>query len=341
MTTALVNEIPSTAKPGSDPRQPSDLKDLIWDAISEVAPELVHQSVAKEEERRFRQLKWVVLFIGLIGLGTFGTLATFVIEKAVDAKAGGIKETLELTRINGLALKLDNGKSFATNERDEAMALLMRISKHPTLKTAPDVRTTLSSILKSFTAAGLSAEIDQLYGAFGPEILVDGLSTEILLHHYGQSLVARSTKPTLGDGPLSHFEQLEQVAGGHELGELALAYRVLFESRDGAKDERVRDLVRVSLDLGHRDASRFLREILLRTRATNWQRGDHPSGPAFERVTRQFLQDRQGVLAAAYRMPAEAFKAAAHKGVDDDTAEALADQAVTAALRDTVTASSQ
>lgn len=316
---------------GTDSSTPDHIRDEIEKVVIEQVPELVHQSVMKEEERRFRQIKWIAVFISVVGLGTFGTLATFMIEKIVDAKAGGIKETLELTRINGLALSLKLGKGISPNERDEAMALLTRISRSPNVKASPDVRTALSDILSSFASAELEAEIDQLFSAFQDEIVVNGLSSEILLHHYGQHIVGRSTKPATDDFALKAFERLERVAAGHELLELALAYRMLYESRSKVDESRIKNLLALSLDLSERDSVRFMREILIRTRATNWQNEPTAQGKTFERVTRQFFSAYKKAILDIYKAESGLVDNIVADGVSDGDAQTIAMLFVTGA----------
>lgn len=304
------------------------VRDEVEKVVAEEVPNLVHQVVLKEEERRFRQLKWIVAFIGLIGLGTFGTLATFMIEKAVDMKAGGIREYLELTRINALALKLTVGKSFSSGERDEAMALLMRIAKSPSVKSSPDVKAALSDVLRSFTSAGLEAEVDQLFNTYGDEILVSGVSSEILLHHYGQQIVGRIAKPSTDDFDLKAFERLERGAEGHNVLELALAYRVLFESSKKADEATIERMVAATLDLSERDAIRFLREILTRTRVENWQTEPTVEGRNIERTTRDFFSSYKSALVRAYGVSADVVDDIALRGVEDPEDAKLASEVV-------------
>lgn len=323
--------LPETTNDNYKPQ--SATRDEIERLVGVRLPELVHQAVAKEEERRFRQLKWIAAFIGVVGLGTFGTLATFMVEKVVDAKAGNIKETLELTRINGLALKLNIGKSFSPNDRDEAMALLIRISKSPTVKASQDVRSALSDVLRSFTSAGLEAEVDQLFVAFQDEVLANGLSSEILLHHYGQQIVGRTIRPTTEDFALRAFERLERGSAGHDLLELSLAYRILYESLSKADESRIKNLLTSSLDLSAKDSVRFFREILIRTKVDNWQTEPSAQGKTFERVARQFFVSYRKPLLEIYKADPDIVDGIAESGVDGDTALEVATQFVRGAAK--------
>lgn len=315
------------------PASIDDIRDEIRASVEAQLPGLVHQAVSQEEERRFRQIKWIVVFLGLIGLGTFGTLATFIVEKAVDAKAGSIKEALELTRINGLALKLRVEKSFSETERDEVVALLKRIAKIPALKSSAEVKLALGNILQRFTSAGQQAHIDEIFIAYQDEILVDGISTEVLLHHYGQQIVGRNAKPSTKDLALEAFEKLEGVATGHELMELALAYRVLYESLLGADERRIVNLLLTSLDFPENDSIRFLREILIRTKAENWQRRPTPEGRNFERVAKRFFKAYKNPLTEIYGNNPEIYLLISQEGVDDNQEEVMAQQLVQSGLQ--------
>jgi hypothetical protein len=231
------------------------LKEDIEKAVSELAPQLVQEAVTKEEERRFRQLKWIAAFIGVVGLSAFGAVANLMIESVVDAKAGNIREALELTRINSLALKLELSDSFTSEDKEQAMTLLTRIAALPDVKASRDVRFALGDILRSFTAAELTAEVDSLFKVYQDDILTTGLSSEILLRHYGQVLVGRVAAPTTDDFALRAFERLEAVAPGHNIREIALAYRILYETSTSPKPigDRVKTLLTMSLDLPDSD----------------------------------------------------------------------------------------
>jgi len=309
---------------------PNDWREEIRKVIAIQIPDLVEQSVAKEEERRFRQLKWVVAFIGLVGLGTIGTLGNLAIDKAVDAKAGNIRETLELTKINSLALKINLSKGFSPDDRDDAVALLSRIAEIPAVKRSTEVRSALGDVLRSFAGAGLSAEIDKLFKEYEDEILANGLSTEILLHHYGQRIVGRSTTPTLEDFPLKAFEKLESVAPGHNLRELALAYRLLYDVSIADKriDDHVRQLLRDSMDLSESDTARFLQEILIRTRGENWQTESTPEGKRLETITRDFFKDYKNLIADVYHTDVNSITEVSEKGIDEGDAPAFAKKLV-------------
>src|SRR5262245_30515076 len=104
------------------------LNATIQHIIEERLDGVIQAKVSKEEERRFRQLRWVVVLIGLIGLGTFGTLANYLIQEAVDRRAGHVKQSLDMLRVNMLALKLDISDSFSVEDSNAVMLLLHKIA---------------------------------------------------------------------------------------------------------------------------------------------------------------------------------------------------------------------
>lgn len=310
-------------KVGESIRLSEDIEKLIVLEMDRRLDRIVHEAVAREEEKRFRQIKWIAVFIGVVGIGTFGTLGSYFIKEAVDARAGNIKETLELARINNLALKLSITKGFTPDESEEIIDLLRRVSKIDQVRTSQDVRSNLGSILNAFASAGEEAQIDEIFELFRREILKSGLGVEILLHHYGQKIAGRLTIPSASeDLPLKTFEQLEGVAAGHNLEELALCYRLLYEysTEKHHPNDKLTKLLARSLDLNQRDARRFLREIFIRSIAENWQSQPTPEGRSIERLTRSFLKDYAAVLGKQYSTKEEIFTKWGKEGLSDSEA---------------------
>lgn len=108
-----------------------DVERYIRERLEIEVNEAVPSIVIKEEDRRFSQLKWLVALVGVVGLGTFGTLSNYLIEKAVDskleAKTGNITDALDFLRFNSLSQKLESGTSFSRQERAAIMTYLRTV----------------------------------------------------------------------------------------------------------------------------------------------------------------------------------------------------------------------
>lgn len=294
-----------------------ELRKYVRETVGSSVREAVPAVVATEEERRFSQFKWIVALIGLVGLGTFGTLSNYLIEKAVDgrleARTGNISDALDFIRFNSIALKLDLGASFSVEDRTSILNYLRRSAKNDRVRYSAEFNAALVQVMKSFTEAGQSSSINEILQLYEREILTSDTLVEILVHHYGQEIVGRHSTPK-DDQSMKTFEKLEAIAEGAKVGELALAYRILYVHK--ASPKSVQPAVLQALDraqtLATDDLARFFREILQRTIAVNWQRVADPQGLSFQSITRSFFEryassisTRTGVAEASLRRISE------------------------------------
>lgn len=296
--------------------------------VSETAPRIV----AVEEDKRFSQLKFLIALISVVGLGTFGTLSNYLIEKAVDskleAKTGNISDAIDFLRFSSYSLKLEVGTSFSAEDRTAIMAYLRKASKSERVRYRPEFIASLTEVLKSFASAGQDSSINEIVELYEKELLNSNAVVEILLHHYGQHIVGRSNVPS-DDQALRVFEKLEGVSRGANVPELALVYRALFSYRQHPSIENRRArafLARASL-LSEADRARFFSELFIRTRAENWQQPPNDEGRTFEWVTRGLLRDHAHDLFQHLLSEPEVLETVVVEGVDKELCEQLGRQA--------------
>lgn len=221
------------------------IRDLVHTSIdTEIEKNIVpriYEIVQKEEEKRFRQFKWFAAFLGLIGLGTFGTLANYLIEKAVETQVeihtGNISEAIEFSKFFTITLKLDLGKRFSTEDVDAIMTYLRKVATINRVRHSKQFLAALSQVADSFVSAGQSASIDEIFSIYEREVLSSPILVEALLHHYGQEIVGREQAPNQDFG-YSVFEKLERVSSSSKVSGLALAYRTLYESKRSPTKKR-------------------------------------------------------------------------------------------------------
>ncbi len=305
-----------------------DIKDQIIIALQEKLPSIVHEEVSREEERRYRQIKWFVAFIGVVGLGTFGTLANYLIEKAVDsrieAKAGNISESIDYMRFYTVTLKLDLGTSYSNEEKDVVMTYLRSAAKVDRIRHSKEFLAALTRVAKAFASSSQSAALDEVFSLYEKEVLSSPTLVEAFLHHYGQDIASRAAEPKQ-DTSFAIFEKLERASAKNS-EELALYYRLLYSFRkaDLKKNPETSALIsRVPL-FSEADLSRLLSEIFQHTRAENWQRRASPVGKEIESVSRKLLTMYGTEMATVLNAPNEVFVVAATAGIDKDKVDSLA-----------------
>lgn len=306
-----------------------EVEEFLSEKVNEKLHFTIHEAVSREEDRRYKQIKWFIAFIGVVGLGTFGTMANYLIEKAVDSrmeeKTGSLTESINFMRFYTLTLKLDLGTSYSNEDKEAIISYLRSAAKIDQIRYSKEFKAGLIQVAETFASSGQSAELDEIFSLYEKELLTTPTLVESFLHHYGQDIVGRSVIPT-NDSSLATFEKLERAAANNS-GELALYYRILFtyKSSQGKKSVTIEDLIRRIPHFNKQDFSRFMRELFRKSRATNWQRHSTPAGVEFETLTRKFLAEYAEVLGNKLHVPKELFLDASKKGVSDEDAAKLAD----------------
>lgn len=289
----------------------------------------VREAVAAEVDRRAKHMHLVLAIIGLIGLGTFGTLANYLIEKAVDrslmARVGDIDNALNFSRFAAVSLKLRVGDSFSRQDVDAAMNYLRQTETNKKFRHRPEYQSAVFETVRAFSSAGQSAPLDELFALYEQELLANPIIVETLLHHYGQQ-VAGAVVLDASNPRQKTFEKLERVADGHNLAELAMAYRLLLESRDTTDETRTRvaAIITASRSLRPNDQSRMWREIIHRSRSANWAKRTNPRIQTIETAVRAFFADHAAVMEKVYGLSPEISARIASEGVSASQAVDIA-----------------
>jgi len=301
---------------------------FIRERIKREVPPTVLEAVRQEEEKRFRQLRWFVALVGLVGFGTFGTLSNYLIEKAVDSKiearTGQISDSLDFVRFTRTSLKLELGRSFTVEDKNAVMGYLRRAAKNERVRHTTEFLAALTQVTQAFVSAGQSASIDEIFLLFEQETLGSQALVESLLHHYGQIIVARVVDPE-DDPTMAKFEKLERIAEGAKIPEVPLAYRVLFICRrqPHATQPSVVDLLDQTTMLAKPDRSNFFFQILQRTKTENWSAPSR-EGKVFERVTREFLNTYAEPISRRFDIEQSVLVLASQDGVEESEARGIA-----------------
>lgn len=324
----MSNPMANIGASNQDPQNGSNIERMVVEKIEERLVPLVQEEVSRDGERRYRQYRWFAAFIGAIGLGTFGTLANYLIEKAVEsrieAKAGNISESIDYMRFYTMTLKLDLGTSYSTDEKDIVMTYLRSSSKNDRVRHSKEFLAGLTRIAKAFASSNQSAALDEVFALYEKEVLASPVIVESFLHHYGQDIASRVAEPKQDTSYLT-FEKLERAAAS-KLGELALYYRTLYSYHKSAmKPNSETDALvrRMSMYSGD-DLSNLLAQMFQRTRAENWQRTPTTEGREIEKLLRHLFRDYGATLASTLKLPEEVFVVAANEGIEKDKVERLA-----------------
>lgn len=265
---------------------------------------LVLEAVRAEVGRRSRQFRWIGAVVGVIGLGTIGTLVNFLVDTSVrnqiEERTGNISDAIEFARLQTIALKLELKSSFSDQEANAIMKFLRKLKSNDG-RTSDDFLSILSQVTISFDGAGQTAQIDEIFSLFETEILSTPILVEVLLHHYGGEIVGRVHTP-VDDLAYESFEKLERMASSGRVPEVALFYRTLFEAESSPDSTRpaVTNLMRSALDLSEDDRVRYLRHFFTKSRFDNWMKVSTPEAKNIEKDIRHFFvlyeQDIQSIF---------------------------------------------
>ncbi|WP_299235244.1 hypothetical protein [uncultured Halomonas sp.] len=316
---------------GEDKNEPDSAitEDKIRRIVESRMHPIIRDEIAHEESQRFRQIKWIIAFVGIVGLGTFGTLANYLIEEAVDSKlenrAGKINEALGFIKFQALANKLELNTSFSDKDRDAIMNYLRDVQSNDDQRHSAEFLAALHQVTSSFASASQSAQLDEIYAIYRSEILSEPVLVESLLHHYGQELVGRVHIPQK-DIALMTFEALERVAASSRVPELALYYRVLYEHQqlgDGRNELVAKKLARLK-NMKEADIARFFSELFRSTRVSNWQLSPTASGKKIEQLARNFISAYGEDFVSEFNFDADLPDLISANGVGEDDVTRLA-----------------
>lgn len=306
----------------------SEMESLICKEIRKSLRSFVSEEVAREEDRKYRHLKWLIAIVGLVGLGTFSTLVNTFIEKTVESRVesriGPISEAFEFYNLSTMATQIETSKAFSDEDKDSIMDYLRATAKNDRVRSKKEFRAALVKVAGSFASAEQSAAIDEIYQLYENIILNSPELVEILLHHYGQIITTRPSAPK-GDTSLATFEKLEQ-AGHHKSPELCIYYRMLYSFiTTGRKHtDATKGLAEKSLNLNEQDMGIFLRNLLRRSSAGNWQIKPDQQGKELQAITRDFLRVYAQDLGNMYGISPDLFRKISERGVTESEAKNFA-----------------
>lgn len=308
-----------------------DIERLVEEEVGRRLDAMVHDAVGKEEDIRFRQLKWFMVFIGLVGLGTFGTLTNYLIEKAVDSKiessTGRISNTLEMFRMQNAAIRIELDEGLTQERTEEILSFLRRAEDLEDIRDTKEFKSFLLQCAEALIKVDRTSAVDEIFTAYEDEIISSPAMVEMMLHHYGQQLAVM--KPTGASQTEVAFNKLSRFAEDSNVPEVALLYRTLHEVRNSKKETRgnVTDLIEESRDLDATDRRLYFEAILRFTRHTNWINGNPtPQSKALERVSRQFMASYGPDISSIYgvRDAEDAFAQLATEGMDTSDGKVVA-----------------
>jgi hypothetical protein len=314
-----------------------EIKQYVGQYLERELKVLVHEKVQAEEELRFRQLKWIAIFIGLIGLGSIGTVAKNMIDQSVQEEiekaTAEISQAMGFLSLLGLSLGLGATDEPASQEDinkviDALYDLKKDKDKNKYIKTKEFV-TNLAQIISYLDGERKSESIDRIFELYEDEVVRHGFLVEPLIRHYGLEILARDVMDET-DLRYKTFARLERAADEANVKWRALAYRALYESTKTTdkKSKRVEDIIKQSVFLSDEHRRNFFRVILVNSRAENWVRSKGGAGPSemhVQKVVLNFLNTYQTTINEVYVIDQlEGWGDAVEQGADWEGAYSLA-----------------
>lgn len=262
----------------------------------------IHEAIKFEEDRRFRQLKWIIVGLGILGAGTLGTIATVYVDKAIDARIGQLTDQASLFRFMAMADQFRSGAKLSDEQKGGVMRLMKRIAENKELRDSPETSLAVVDVFKRIVDTDDAESASTIFELFKPQILSTERGIQSALHHFGQRI--NSVNPSVSSVSLAEdlkrFEAAEYRAAALDQEELALAYRALYQltQADFKPDKAFQTTLARINSLVERDRKRFFHELSLRTIYTNWQNFKNADGLEFQRRARLFfatLAAKEGV----------------------------------------------
>jgi hypothetical protein len=168
---------------------PPGFESLVREQVEGQIHAVVHDEVNRAEDIRYRQVKWMVAIVGVVGLSIFGTLARFLIQAAVDRslneRVGKINAAMEFIQFYTITLKLDLGTSFSEEDKNAVMGYLRKAATNDEVRHDTRFMAALFQVTMAFAGANQAASIDELFGLFEKEILSSPVLVHALLRYYG------------------------------------------------------------------------------------------------------------------------------------------------------------
>lgn len=309
-----------------------EIKQYVGQYLERELKMLVHEKVQVEEELRFRQLKWIVIFIGLIGLSSITTLLNFMIDQSVQTQTRKVNDDIKeaLDYFNFVVASFTFGDQDRTASQAKAGALtgsLKKLKENSNKHTSsPEFKMVLYQLINSLNFMGQSSGIDQIFSLYREDIILTPYLVELLLRHYGLEIIAMEK---IDESELRYkiFSELESAAPDAGFEWRALAYRILYESKKDKNVNAVEGYLKRSLSFEPVECMDFFRIILMNSRAVNWIKDGRPSPGEMhiQEVTINFLQKYNGTINELYNVARlDGWNVATSEGIDSSGAYRLA-----------------
>jgi len=241
--------------------------------ITTHAVDRVYDRISDKEARRFRMLTAGMTLAGVLGLGTVAWIAGLFVDQRVSASTAQATKSLserlqfeaDYQQLVGLALSLENGKSFSTTDRDSVMQLLRAIGKSRFYETRPGFAAYLDRVIDSFFAADLHKELTELDALFRPALASTSRAVAAMTSYFGQAVFGsplpldRLEEETAA---LAYYTTAARTTGWPEL---YILWNLLFEfQRNGfARSASTDELIAAREQLGTADRQSFERYVFL------------------------------------------------------------------------------
>lgn len=262
--------------------------------LDEKVQPLIDAKFRAADERRFRQLTFIISLLSLIGVGAFYFLISYTAERAVDKRIGvqttRLNDAVALSEFSIRASKIDEADSFSDEDAEFLMGFLREHSQGSDIPQLDGFNLAFDKTVGSFVSADRSSDISEILDLYPNHASSNVNTLRQILHHLGQKILSRPFTPA-NDETLKRFESLEARAPKLGFPELSLVYRLPFTA-EASPDEISPDVVRM-LDhissMKPADIDNFFTQILARTRAKNWMNTETVEGKTVSRKLQNFL----------------------------------------------------
>lgn len=308
-----------------------DVEALVKTEVDRKLQGILRDEISKEVGWKYGHLKWFVSTIALVGMSALGligyNLVYTIVDAQMNARVGKVTDSLELMRFLNIAQAVDYKKGIPRVAIDEVMRFLRQAEKENRIRDEQDFRFYLYNIVHNFVSSDMTAEIDEIFKLYESEVLQTPELVHALLHHYGQAITVRSFTPEHDeDIALKSFIKLER-AGRKQYPHVSLYYRLLFTfsqylKKETSGTEHIKKLIDESKMLNLEGKAWFIYNLMLRTRAANWQDNPNSIGTTIEPIAYALLHSYGKKLETALGTDPDVFSHYLSGNPDEAKAEA-------------------
>ena len=252
---------------------------------------LFDRKIKKENKSRMKRLALIAAFASVIGIGVFGTLTNYLIEKAVDYKleqtAGDIKSSVEFSKFYTITSAVHLGDGYSNEDVVAIMQYLRSIENNEKIRNSDEFAAALVKVMISLVQNGsnsVNLSIDEIYEEYGREIHSSPILVELLANHYGQKIISERDV-NLNSISKKNFETLKRSADE----DTSLAYQILYEVKRGSHNDEIKKLLSRSTKFSSKMRVFFFNSILDKSRSENWVNNHTTQSLVFEELVRKFF----------------------------------------------------